>query len=543
MAERYISAARDNFVDILREANRRELNTGDEDGMTPTHWAARAGNLAALRIIVARGGSVDKADYLGMTALHHGAERGDLSIVSFLVEFGCNVYSLDNEGHSAIDLAGLHNRTEIVRYLDHEIARRQMKNPKDSESQKIKALRKAEKNLKQYEKMVEAAAKKRDKEQKKRNKELEKGFPSIEETKNVDSGANEKMSFLKTLTMRGKNTVKAKNGPGTAGWVSASSHTLSSGTAKYSDLTGTATVSSRKGGIASKIQKKQTEASLRAGGWAARDAGHKSVRSVSSDQGFVRPSSNIMYVGSVYGLNGSGDGKRQSLSPDFFQKSKVYKSRSEADLLDSGIDSFNGDVDDNNDEEDEDAPGIFNRPEFGKMAFLQKHNFLNTLQSLDDEKSAQSRHKALLGDRRLSGDGEEGDRPSLHSDTSASKNSSLGSRDSQPPSSQSVFNTSSQLPWDLEDLGNIDDDDDEDDDETSKELSALYMFLSSCDLARLMPTFTREKVDLSLLMRMTDAEMKELGLEFGPRKRLREAVAMRQAALEAPPPVLESTYL
>ena len=220
------------------------------------------------------------------------------------------------------------------------------------------------------------------------------------------------------------------------------------------------------------------------------------------------------------------------------------RSRSEADLLDSGIDSFNGDDDNNNDEDDDDAPGIFNRPEFGKMAFLQKHNFLNTLQSLHDEKSTLSKPKSFPEDQRLSGDGQEGDRPSVHSDASASKDSSVVSRSSQPLAGQSDYNASTQIPWDQDDLGNLDDDDDDEyDDETSKEMSTLYMFLWSCDLARLMPVFTREKVDLTLLMRMTDAEMKEIGLEFGPRKRLREAIAKRQAALQAPPPVMESTYL
>ena len=178
---------------------------------------------------------------------------------------------------------------------------------------------------------------------------------------------------------------------------------------------------------------------------------------------------------------------------------------------------------------------MFNRPEFGKLAFLQRGNFLNTLQSLEDEKSANSNYSPFPEDKRLSGDGEEGDKRSVYSDTSASKVSSLGSRNSHPLSGQSEQNVSAQLPWDQDDLGNLDDDDDE--------TSALYMFLWSSDLARVMPVFTKEKVDLSLLMRMTDADMKELGLEFGPRKRLREAVAKRQAALAAPPPKLQDSYL
>jgi hypothetical protein len=48
-------AARDGYLDALREATRKDCNTKDEDGMTPTLWAAFEGNLDALRLLVGRG--------------------------------------------------------------------------------------------------------------------------------------------------------------------------------------------------------------------------------------------------------------------------------------------------------------------------------------------------------------------------------------------------------------------------------------------------------------------------------------------------------
>ena len=48
-------AARDGYLDALREANKKDCNTKDEDGMTPTLWAAFEGNLDALRLLVGRG--------------------------------------------------------------------------------------------------------------------------------------------------------------------------------------------------------------------------------------------------------------------------------------------------------------------------------------------------------------------------------------------------------------------------------------------------------------------------------------------------------
>lgn len=43
------------MLDILREATKRDCNLKDEDGMTPTLWAAFHGHLDVLRLLVGRG--------------------------------------------------------------------------------------------------------------------------------------------------------------------------------------------------------------------------------------------------------------------------------------------------------------------------------------------------------------------------------------------------------------------------------------------------------------------------------------------------------
>lgn len=55
LKDRFHQAARDNHIDLLREATRKDSNRPDEDGMTPTHWAAYYGNLESLRTLVGRG--------------------------------------------------------------------------------------------------------------------------------------------------------------------------------------------------------------------------------------------------------------------------------------------------------------------------------------------------------------------------------------------------------------------------------------------------------------------------------------------------------
>lgn len=41
----YHQAARDGFLELLKETTKRDTNTKDEDGMTPTLWAAFEGNV------------------------------------------------------------------------------------------------------------------------------------------------------------------------------------------------------------------------------------------------------------------------------------------------------------------------------------------------------------------------------------------------------------------------------------------------------------------------------------------------------------------
>lgn len=48
-------AARDGALEILKEATRKDCNTRDDGGMTPTLWSAFEGHVDALRLLVARG--------------------------------------------------------------------------------------------------------------------------------------------------------------------------------------------------------------------------------------------------------------------------------------------------------------------------------------------------------------------------------------------------------------------------------------------------------------------------------------------------------
>ena len=48
----YHQAARDGFLELLKETTKRDTNFKDEDGMTPTLWAAFEGNVEVFLIFM-----------------------------------------------------------------------------------------------------------------------------------------------------------------------------------------------------------------------------------------------------------------------------------------------------------------------------------------------------------------------------------------------------------------------------------------------------------------------------------------------------------
>ncbi|XP_009897580.2 ankyrin repeat and SAM domain-containing protein 4B [Dryobates pubescens] len=155
MSSRYHKAAADGNLDLLNEATRKDLNTSDEDGMTPTLLAAYHGYLEALEVICGRGGDPDKCDIWGNTPLHHAACNGHIHCVSFLIHFGANIFALDNDLRTPLEAAASRDRHECVRILDQAATEQNMMNPKRVSKLKAQAQRNAEKQIKECEKRQE----------------------------------------------------------------------------------------------------------------------------------------------------------------------------------------------------------------------------------------------------------------------------------------------------------------------------------------------------------------------------------------------------
>ncbi|KAJ6659682.1 hypothetical protein lerEdw1_018395 [Lerista edwardsae] len=206
MSTRYHQAAVDSHLELLKEATRKDLNTSDTDGMTPTLQAAYHGNLEALEIICRRGGDPDKCDIWGNTPLHHAASNGHLHCVSFLINFGANIFALDNDMRSPLDAAASRYQYECVRVLDNAATEQSIKNPKRTSKLKAQAQRDIEKQIRVCERQQEKHQNQMTRSYNKDSVNSARGTPTRAKVSNFFTS-----SSLSTLPKQLKDTFKLRS--------------------------------------------------------------------------------------------------------------------------------------------------------------------------------------------------------------------------------------------------------------------------------------------------------------------------------------------
>ncbi|KAM9346395.1 ankyrin repeat and SAM domain-containing protein 4B [Symphorus nematophorus] len=210
---RYHKAAIDGYLDLLKEATRKDLNTPDEDGMTPTLLAAFHGHVDALQLICSREGDPNRSDIWGNTPLHHAAANGHMHILSFLVNFGANLFALDNEFHTAMDVAASRDRMDCVRFLDAAASEQTNRNSKRVANLKKEAVKEAEKRVKLCEKVKKKHQIKMDKMQRGASSAGSVSEASMVSSLSNDgtmSGVNEQFSKLIAADTSGSLTARVK---------------------------------------------------------------------------------------------------------------------------------------------------------------------------------------------------------------------------------------------------------------------------------------------------------------------------------------------
>ncbi|KAJ3608538.1 hypothetical protein NHX12_025585 [Muraenolepis orangiensis] len=473
MNDRYHRAARDGYLDVLKEATRKELNAPDEDGMTPTLWASYHGNIGALRLIVGRGGDPDKCDMWGNTPLHLAAANGHHNCLSFLVAFGANVWCLDNDYHTPLDMAATKSHMECVRYLDSIAAKQIGLNTKLVTKLKDRAFRAAERRIRDCAQL-----------QRKHHERMEKRF--VREASAVDN--SDAISFSSYTSGSTRFNTVTSNMP----YSQATLHSTAKGKAK--------------------IQKKLEKKKQLDGTFKIYEDGRKSVRSLSglqmgSDVMFVKQGTYVsprersrLNIREMFSRSSHSDDDDGAMGADDYADT-VSRALSDPGLHEAAYSEASA---------DSGRDSLFTRPGLGTMVF--RRNYMSGGLFMEGSSVAGSEPVGRAPNVRLRGRLPRRS-PSLDEDSIGSA-LSLQERNLQ------------ELPWEENDL--------ELDDEMEPENSPLETFLASQSLSEFNPVFRREKIDLQALLLCSDQDLTSIHLPLGPRKKLLDACRRRLDTLHEP---------
>ena len=428
-------------------------------------------------------GNPDKCDFLGNTALHCAAINGHMSCVTFLVSFGANIWALDNDFHTPLDVAVLNDHKETVKYLDAVAAKQSTLNKKVVKKLREKASVDAHKRVKKYSKLQDKANKKAELEDKKLAKEREKmGIVGTIEPDGYDSGRS---------TMRSSKFST----------ISASSGIVNGELKPFSAYVNQNKKATTLGGVAKKIKQRQKNGYVDSVGefkvceleW----DGTKTIKSLSG----LQRDAQILYVKSEKQKNGVKNGhddviSRVNSEPDFNYSA------------DSGVESADS----------PEAASMFECPGFGNVAFMCKNGFTGALlMSLpsdctdDDTQSSEPPDDALPG-------------------TSNGHSRSRRRRGSLTDSIGTLGSLAARMrdvPWDENDLENLDDED-------INESTPLELFLAANGVSEYLSLLTQEKIDLPALMLLNDSDLKEIGMPMGPRRKILDGVSKRKQTMYCP---------
>jgi hypothetical protein len=90
------------------------VNTEDETGATPVHWAAFHNLLELVELLVAKGANIYGHDHDGWTPLHWAKSR---KMMEFLISQGADVNTRCQFGQTPLHLLSMSNYPDVIRFL------------------------------------------------------------------------------------------------------------------------------------------------------------------------------------------------------------------------------------------------------------------------------------------------------------------------------------------------------------------------------------------------------------------------------------------
>lgn len=104
------------LIDFLK--NNSDINSTDDDGLAPIHYAAMKGNEKICRLLLqARGVEVNIKDDKQQTPLHYAVNSGNLSLCKFLIEANACVNIPDEDNLTPLHYALINNNLELYELL------------------------------------------------------------------------------------------------------------------------------------------------------------------------------------------------------------------------------------------------------------------------------------------------------------------------------------------------------------------------------------------------------------------------------------------
>ncbi|MBO9484594.1 ankyrin repeat domain-containing protein [Salinisphaera sp. G21_0] len=115
----FMERSNDSYNDLFLLTHRWDVNTTNQDGYTPLHFAAENNSARCLDALLGAGANINATDSKGWTALHFAAQNGHKESVEKLLCFKSDlkVGIKNNDGATALDLACRKGHEEIAMVL------------------------------------------------------------------------------------------------------------------------------------------------------------------------------------------------------------------------------------------------------------------------------------------------------------------------------------------------------------------------------------------------------------------------------------------
>jgi uncharacterized protein len=98
-------------------AQHADVNAAEADGMTALHWAVRANDMPTVQMLLRAGAKVNAASRYGMTPILLAAQNGDPAVVAALLKAGANPNSALPEGETALMTAARTGNVDSIKLL------------------------------------------------------------------------------------------------------------------------------------------------------------------------------------------------------------------------------------------------------------------------------------------------------------------------------------------------------------------------------------------------------------------------------------------